>query len=268
MSRNFVPPDGITNLTIGTKIKRWLTGFFNSVDVANGANAAVNTLQRSTAYNVGDIVQSDLVHAKYRLVCTTAGTTGSTAPDFTGKTVGSTVADGTTLVWTVREFATIESESIGDTDTPVYVTGGKVASIGSTLFSKIVTHLASATAASISSLNTSSLFYRMLSWALTASGVQYNFTNSSAWYICFGSLLGGLIIQGGEQVFENGGSGQVNIIYPLLFPTIAGLPMIILRTSAPTAIAASYTSFWRAGFDCRYTGAAQGGSAIWYSIGW
>ena len=65
-------------------------------------------------------------------------------------------------------------------------------------FAKLVTKLAASTAASISSLNTSSLFYRMLSWALTASGVQYNFTNSSAWYICFGSLLGGLIIQGGQ----------------------------------------------------------------------
>ena len=197
MARNIVPPDGEHSLTVGTKVKRWLNGFFgSSVDVANGANAPVNSLQRSTAYAAGDIVQSDLVHAKYRLVCTTAGTTGATDPNFAGVSVGGTVTDGT-AVWTLREFATLDSETVGGTDTPVYVSGGKVTSIGATLFSKIVTHLASSTAASISSLNTSSLFYRMLSWALTASGVQYNFSNSSAWYICFGNLLGGLIIQGG-----------------------------------------------------------------------
>ena len=199
--------------TIGTAVKRWLGSFFNTVDIANGSNAGVNTLQRSTAYAANDVVQYSGLNAKYRLVCTTAGTSGSSAPDFTGKTVGSTVTDGT-VTWTVREFATLDSESVGDTDTPVYVTGGKVTSIGSTLFSKIVTHLASATAASISSLNTSSLFYRMLSWALTASGVQYNFTNSSAWYICFGSLLGGLIIQGGLELQA---VNETEIAFPISF---------------------------------------------------
>ena len=69
----------------------------------------------------------------------------------------------------------------------------------SELLGDIVTHLASNAAISISSLNTSSVFYRLLSYALTAAGVQYNFTNSNAWYICLGSLFGGLIIQGGKQ---------------------------------------------------------------------
>jgi len=80
-------------------------------------------------------------------------------------------------------------------------------------FSKLVAKLAATTATSISSLSTSSLFYRMLSWALTAAGVQYNFTNSSAWYICLGSLFGGLIIQGG---YESGvtASGKA-ILYPI-----------------------------------------------------
>lgn len=206
MARNIVPPDGVNNLTVGTKVKRWLKGFFGGLDVANGANAPVNSLQRSTAYASGDIVQSDLVHAKYRLVCTTAGTTGATDPNFAGVGVGETVTDGT-AVWMLREFAMLDSETVGGTDTPVYVSGGKVTSIGATLFSKIVTHLASSTAAGISSLNTSSLFYRMLSWALTASGVQYNFSNSSAWYICFGNLLGGLIIQGGTVGVTTHASG-------------------------------------------------------------
>jgi hypothetical protein len=197
MARNIVPPDGVNNLTVGTKVKRWLKGFFGSVDVANGVNAPVNSLQRSTTYAIGDVVQSDLLHAKYHLVCTTAGTTGTTDPNFAGVGVGETVTDGT-AVWTLHEYAYYENTDIGNTDTPVYLSGGKVTSIGATLFSKIVTHLASSAAASISSLNTSSLFYRMLSWALTASGVQYNFSNSSAWYICFGNLFGGLIIQGGN----------------------------------------------------------------------
>ena len=69
----------------------------------------------------------------------------------------------------------------------------------STLLADIVTHLASSAAISISSLNTNSVFYRLLQYALTAAGVQYNFTNSSAWYICLGALFGGLIIQGGKQ---------------------------------------------------------------------
>ena len=100
-------------------------------------------------------------------------------------------------------------------------------SIGATLFSKIVTHLASSTAASISSLNTSSLFYRMLSWALTAAGVQYNFSNSSAWYICMGSLFGGLIIQGGEQATS---SGVATVTFPIAFNIT---PETVLATGRP-----------------------------------
>ena len=61
----------------------------------------------------------------------------------------------------------------------------------------LITHLASDAAIAISSLSTDSVFYRLLQYALNAAGVQYNFTNSSAWYICLGALFGGLIIQGG-----------------------------------------------------------------------
>lgn len=61
----------------------------------------------------------------------------------------------------------------------------------------LITHLASDAAIAISSLSTDSVFYRLLQYALNAAGVQYNFQNSSAWYICLGTLFGGLIIQGG-----------------------------------------------------------------------
>ena len=65
-------------------------------------------------------------------------------------------------------------------------------------FTKLVAKLLATTAATITSLSTSSLFYRFLAQALSVAGVQYNLSNSSAWYICLGSLFGGLIIQGGR----------------------------------------------------------------------
>lgn len=69
--------------------------------------------------------------------------------------------------------------------------------VENTFFNKLVAKLLATTAATITSLSTSSLFYRFLAQALSVAGVQYNLSNSSAWYICLGSLFGGLIIQGG-----------------------------------------------------------------------
>ena len=78
----------------------------------------------------------------------------------------------------------------------VYV--GEVVEEESNFISRLVTKLASKAAISVSSLSKESIFYRLLSYALDASGVEYNFNNTNAWYICFGDLLGGLIIQGGN----------------------------------------------------------------------
>ena len=95
----------------------------------------------------------------------------------------------------------------------------------STLLADVVTHLASSAAISISSLNTNSVFYRLLQYALTAAGVQYNFQNSNAWYICLGSLFGGLIIQGGyieRQSWSPGGAGKTGTVeLPMAFPSFA-----------------------------------------------
>lgn len=89
----------------------------------------------------------------------------------------------------------------------------------SELLGDIVTHLASSAAISISSLNTNSVFYRLLQYALTAAGVQYNFQNSNAWYICLGSLFGGLIIQGGyKTTFYT--QDENEITFPLAFPAV------------------------------------------------
>jgi hypothetical protein len=89
----------------------------------------------------------------------------------------------------------------------------------STLLADVVTHLASSAAISISSLNTNSVFYRLLQYALTAAGVQYNFTNSSAWYICLGALFGGLIIQGGKESVR--ASSEKTITLPIALSAFA-----------------------------------------------
>lgn len=81
----------------------------------------------------------------------------------------------------------------------------------------LITHLASDAAIAISELSTDSIFYRLLSYALTAAGVQYNFQNSNAWYICLGSLFGGLIIQGGHTNFSSG--GEKTATFPISFTT-------------------------------------------------
>ena len=74
----------------------------------------------------------------------------------------------------------------------------------------LIAHLASDAAIAISSLSTDSVFYRLLSYALNAAGVQYNFQNANAWYICLGALFGGLIIQGGKGWAGKDGESYTN----------------------------------------------------------
>lgn len=50
---------------------------------------------------------------------------------------------------------------------------------------------------------------------LSTLGVQWSFTNPNAWYICFGALFGGLIIQGGNFSLNTNGNGTVRL--PLRF---------------------------------------------------
>lgn len=324
MARNIVPPDGVNNLTVGTRIKRWLKGFFSGLDVANGANAPVNTLQRSTTYALGDVVQSDAVHAKYFLKCTTAGTTGSTDPDFTGVTSGSTVTDGT-AVWTVKTFGSKEAlddylplsggtltGTLAGTDAAFSgdVTGDNVSAsdsvsaakadisnankapintlqrdteyaVGDVLYTSelhakfflkcttagttdatapdftgvgsgdtVTDGTAEFTVQTILSLeekeaafvddliaalqttgslptgtafSAATLLSKMIANMNTEDGVQYNFSNANAWYICLGAKYGGLIIQGGSaSVTANSATsgkyyGDKNVSYPISF---------------------------------------------------
>ena len=245
-------------------------GAWNKSASTNYVENMVLIRQNSTAYSVGDIARSTSLASYMLLKCTSAGTTGASEPSFSGADVGDVITDGS-VSWTLREFATLDSETVGDTDTPVYVTGGKVTSIGSTLFSKIVTHLASATAASISSLNTSSLFYRMLSWALTASGVQYNLTNSSSWYICFGSLLGGLIIQGGLGEISTLAGWANRIDFPISFSDFNNFNVLISgygTTEMALSTNKQSKSYMLVRGDLFPNGSSAVKSFFWCALGW
>ena len=95
MSGNIVPRSDVGTESIGTSTKRWAEGHFKKLNVVNGSNSPVNTLQRSTAYALGDVVTCDGLNAKFYLKCTTAGTTGSTAPDLSSAASGVEITDGT-----------------------------------------------------------------------------------------------------------------------------------------------------------------------------
>lgn len=87
----------------------------------------------------------------------------------------------------------------------------------------VIAHLASSTLVSlVTSVSTGSVFGKMVEKLLEASGVQYNFQNSNAWYICLGSLFGGLIIQGGSHTFSSPAINtelSENYTMPLAFGT-------------------------------------------------
>lgn len=79
------------------------------VNVRSGRFAPVNTLQRSTAYSVDDIVYTSALNAKYYLLCVTAGTTSATMPSFRGAGSNTEVTDGT-VVWRVQTITSQESQ--------------------------------------------------------------------------------------------------------------------------------------------------------------
>ncbi len=135
----------------------------------------------------------------------------------------------------------------------------------SELLGDIVTHLASSAAISISSLNTNSVFYRLLQYALTAAGVQYNFTNNTAWYICLGSLFGGLIIQGGYVAFSGGTSKTYT--YPVAFTDgTNSFGSVIRLTSNGNQ---TFTFMRNSTEGCTiYTNNAFSGNAVVLFVGW
>lgn len=132
----------------------------------------------------------------------------------------------------------------------------------STLLADVVTHLASSAAISISSLNTNSVFYRLLQYALTAAGVQYNFTNSNAWYICLGSLFGGLIIQGGTKNNVDAQS-SVEVTFPIAFSGYTYTTLGITSGNTATWLSKDSNS------KCRILKNANSGNYIyWLAVGY
>lgn len=140
----------------------------------------------------------------------------------------------------------------------------------SDLLGDIVTHLASSAAISISSLNTNSVFYRLLQYALTAAGVQYNFQNSNAWYICLGSLFGGLIIQGGDYPLNGQTSGATHsyrINYAIAFPTAC--KFFIGAGNNTSAEKYLFRSLSKAYEDVSvYAAASNSHGLIWLAVGY
>lgn len=132
----------------------------------------------------------------------------------------------------------------------------------SEFFDLLIEKLASALPMTISSLNTNSVFYRLLQYALTAAGVQYNFQNSNAWYICLGSLFGGLIIQGG---YVSVPTTSIVCNFPITFPFMT--PSICLTGSTDGGFIRT-SQVNRADFLCQYIGNFTGAkSALFIAIG-
>ena len=135
---------------------------------------------------------------------------GSSSYDLVGTNTGELQWRGYAIPWNKDCVKLTGNQTVAGTKTfsssPVVPTPSEsdnstkaatTAFVETSFLGKLIAKLASNATISINSLNTSSVFYRLLSFALTAAGVQYNLSNSSAWYICLGSLFGGLIIQGG-----------------------------------------------------------------------
>lgn len=59
--------------------------------------------QASTAYTVGNAVKTPTLPPECVLICTTAGTSDATEPDYTGVNIGDTVQDGT-CEWLVSSY--------------------------------------------------------------------------------------------------------------------------------------------------------------------
>ena len=139
----------------------------------------------------------------------------------------------------------------------------------STLLADVVTHLASSAAISISSLNTNSVFYRLLQYALNAAGVQYNFTNSSAWYICLGALFGGLIIQGG--LANGSSSGEGTNYFPVAFnnapESVVATAGSVTSTTSPINIQVYSITETKFAFELSVGGNWSSGGCRYIAIG-
>lgn len=159
-------------------------------------DSPIKSLERSTRYEQNDVVAEQTCKGTF-LVCTTAGTTAASAPSgYSSVAEGGSVTDGT-AVFTAHCFnnlaniaAIIAHNSIETAHENRFKLFEKIADFGDDLIKKLA--LTTAITA-ITALETNSWFGQLLKMVLTASGVRYNIVDNG--YICFGSFLGGLIIQ-------------------------------------------------------------------------
>lgn len=89
----------------------------------------------------------------------------------------------------------------------------KIADFGDDLIKKLAL---TTTITAITALETNSWFGQLLKMALTASGVKYNIAQNG--YVCFGSFLGGLIIQWGHTSMGSA-EQSTTFTYPIAFPS-------------------------------------------------
>ena len=105
MAGNLVPrTDGGSDL--GTVSKEWGTLYARAL---GGSVAGLMSPFRkpSQAYALSEMCLFPPLGFTFYLECTTAGTTGSTAPVISSPTVGGTVTDGS-VVWTIRKSASTQ----------------------------------------------------------------------------------------------------------------------------------------------------------------
>ena len=67
--------------------------------------------QPTTSYSVGNMVKTPSLPSQYCLVCTTAGTSGANEPSYSGKTIGSSVSDGS-VTWVVSGYLPVTGGTI------------------------------------------------------------------------------------------------------------------------------------------------------------
>ena len=76
--------------------------------------------------------------------------------------------------------------------------------------------------------NSKDVVKAIIAETLASAGVRYDFSNTSAWYICLGVLFGGLIIQGGKFIPE-----IASITFPIRFNEVLVVLPIMLDEPTP-----------------------------------
>ena len=138
----------------------------------------------------------------------------------------------------------------------------------SEFFDLLIEKLASALPMTISSLNTNSVFYRLLQYALTAAGVQYNFQNSNAWYICLGSLFGGLIIQGGRTWNAYNSNATLPLSLNTLMVVVGNHFTDSLSNVPDRAFSLAAGKYSSSGFWLSFNQPSTTAAAAYIAIGW